>query len=46
MFSSQDSEAKHAAIEKAQEGWRLLHVGDYEGATVDAAVARVGVPWV
>ena len=32
MSSPQDSETKRAAIEKAQEGWRLLSSGDYEGA--------------
>ncbi len=44
MASLQDSEAKHAAIEKAQERWRLLHVRVYEGTMADAAAARVGVP--
>lgn len=32
MSSSQDTETKHAAIEKAREGARLLSDGDYQGA--------------
>jgi len=39
MSSRRDGETERVAIEKAQEAWRLLRSGDYEGAIAACAEA-------